>query len=269
MIFRTTKIPLPPFIPFTVLLLLVLPALGSPFEESARICVLVATEKDAGILERASTSPPKRTVSAGWSIRELTISGKKVLLAKAGRGPAEASASATAILAASPSPWYLISATPAAGLCGQSSGQVLVVGSTASLLSGKSESYDLTRKFPKTIQASPDASLCSVDSFVSSDAEALSLSESGYCLVDMGGHWFSSAAARASATHIPIRVISDDAGNDAGSRFREFLSEYEGDAGQTVLEMIASLSIPANSIMAHENLAREVSPDKKPTESVD
>jgi nucleoside phosphorylase len=87
-------------------------------------------------------------------------------------------------------------------------------------------------------------------------------------MVDMGAHWFSLAAARASATHIPVRVISDDAGNDAGLNFREFMENYEGSAGRAVLEIIDLLPVPPNSILAHDNLVREVS-DKNKTESVD
>lgn len=229
---------------------------ASPFEEQTRIAILLAMDEDFRVV--SSRGKNHRQVDVGGaSVTLMEIDGKKIALAKVGRGPAKAAASALATIVAGDDPWYLFTLTPAGGLCGQAVNQIVIPSRIVE------KSNDTTLEVISSVAGDlmvddGDFQLCSVDAFVSSNENVQHMVEGGNCLVDMNSFWISEVAAGAGTEHIPIRVISDDAGNDAGQQFREFAETYKGEGGELLLKIIQSLPIPKNSAMAHENILSEI-----------
>lgn len=234
-------------------------AKGDPYKEQTKIAVLLALDVDfQNFLKGGKNS--RRVDIGGVNVTLLEIEGKKVALAKIGRGPAKAAISAMGCLLAGDSPWYLFSVTPAAGICGQQVGEIVIPKKIIER-NEKSKTYETDSQEIQNGRLVSGGQLYSSDSFVSSNEKATTLSEEGSCLIDMNSYWVSEVAERNDAKHVPIRVISDDAGNEAGAQFREFDEKYKGEATSVLLDIIANLPVPERSILAHKNILSEISGD--------
>jgi nucleoside phosphorylase len=227
---------------------------ANPFEEQVRIAILWALDRDYQTIANKGKNARQVTV-AGKSATIMDIGDKKIVLTKIGRGPAKAATSALVALVAGDEPWYVFTVTPAAGICGQHNGKILI---PSRIVDERGEGkFEVDRK-DLGLEEDDDYQLCSVSEFVSSDSATRKLVEEQNCMIDMNSYWISEVAEAAGAKHIPIRVISDDAGNDAGGQFRNFAAEYSGQGADFLLKLIDKLPIPPNSALAHENILTEL-----------
>lgn len=231
------------------------------FVEQTRIAVLLAMDEDFRKFSERGKNP--RQISVGGVPVTLTeIEGKKIALAKIGRGPSKAATSALGCLLGGDDPWYVFTVTPAAGLCGQNIGEIVI---PAKVSNAEGEESIETKLNGAVSSIDPAGQLCSVGSFISSNDIVKDLLEKGNCLVDMNAYWVSEVARGAGSAHIPIRVISDDAGGEAGEQFRSFAAGYEGQGADFLLEVLRDLPVPGNSVFAHRNISAEVEQGRKKT----
>ena len=229
---------------------------GDPYKEQTKIAVLLALDVDfQNFLKDGKNS--RQVNVGGVNVTLVEVAGKKIAVAKIGRGPAKAAISAMGCLLAGDNPWYLFSVTPAAGICGQQIGEIAV---PKKIVDGdeKNKPYETDDEEIKSERLVVDGQLRSSDSFISSNETATAFSEEGSCFIDMNAYWVSEVAEMHDAKHVPIRVVSDDAGSDAGGQFREFDEKYKGEATDALLDIIANLPVPKRSILAHENILSEI-----------
>lgn len=232
---------------------------GGPFSDQTRIVILLAMDEDFKKVTDQGKNV-RQTSVGGINVSLLEIDGKKIALSKVGRGPAKAAVSALASILGGDDPWYLFTVTPAAGLCGQPVGDILVPQKLTEQGGGDILKID-TKSVLGDKWEGEIVQLCSVDSFISSNEEAQNIASNGNCLLDMNSYWISEVAEKAGASHIPIRVVSDDAGSGAGEQFKEFAKNYKGEGAEFLLQIIRDLPVPLNSAMAHENILSEINAD--------
>lgn len=230
---------------------------GNPFSDQTRIVILLAMDEDFKKVADQGKNV-RQTSVGGVNVSLLEIGGKKIALSKVGRGPSKAAVSALSSILGGDDPWYLFTVTPAAGLCGQPVGDILIPQKFSEQGGGDVIKVDARSVLGDKWEGEP-IQLHSVDSFISSDEEAQSIASNGNCLLDMNSYWISEVAEKAGTIHIPIRVVSDDAGSGAGEQFKEFAKNYKGEGAEFLLQIIRDLSVPLNSAMAHENILSEIS----------
>ncbi len=99
------------------------------------------------------------------------------------------------------------------------------------------------------------AQLASGDAFIaSSSARERVARESGCVLVDMNSFGLVQACEKAGVPLVIFKVVSDGAGDEAGTQFRDFIANYDGILGGAVRRAIENLPVSEDSPAAYENI---------------
>lgn len=250
--------------------------LGSIEAKADAIAFFYALDADFQTL-RAQAQQVGQPIKVGSrTILVLQLDSHRVYAVKMGAGVVETTASAQALLALvqcdrafSVGPvgalsdnlkvggWYRVNEVIAYQKGSWTkTGFQLSAGASSSLTNGATTNPSL----PELFQKAAGIRVASGEMFIASDNYRIQLREStGADAVDMNLFGLASVCADHRLPVACWRVVSDRADDNASGDFRQFVSEYKGQGGRAVAEIIKNLPPNTNSPAAYPHLDKLLS----------
>ncbi len=232
---------------------------------AADIAVLYALEEDLKTLR--GDSPFSTSTINGTKIQTFRVAKHRVFATQMGVGNAETAINASNLLARNRCD--LVVAVGPAGSLGDTMamGEMIqierVVGYQRGTWTrtGWELSPSATTLFPTDSidlnipEVGKKNGLASGDAFIASLAARERIAtESGCGLVDMNSYGLLQACEKAGVPLAIFKVVSDQAGDEAGDQFRDFVSSYDGRLGRAVRRAIEKMPISNDSPAAYESI---------------
>lgn len=93
------------------------------------------------------------------------------------------------------------------------------------------------------------------DAFVASRSARERVAKESACrFVDMNSFGLVQACEKPGVPLVIFKVVSDEAGDEAGQQFRDFVSSYDGALGRALRDAIQNLPVSVDSPAAYENI---------------
>lgn len=228
------------------------------------IGVLVALEADLSALRAACDADEGVLAVGSRKIARLKIAGHDVRAVKMGSGCVETALSAQALLArtacdlvisvgpaggisdaATTGAWYRVDRVVFADRGTDSATGFRLNEQAATELEWRPE---WTAANPDAVWNQPAVALASGERFIAAEAARSRLHAlTGAALVDMNSAGLAAACRDHNVPLVILRVVSDQADEQAGERFRGFVDQYQGEGGQLAARFIRHLPPnPAN-----------------------
>ena len=241
-----------------------------PALRADNLAVFLALDHDIKALVASGTETGQPILVGTRKIRRVTIGQHQIYVTLMGSGCVETAVSAEALLARyrcdlafSVGPAGAITDSAAEGTWWKVD-QCLVANKAAGEGSA-SQPYDLESSAEGTTWALPDcfklancAKLVSGEQFISSTQgrQTLATVSRGATLVDMNTHGLVVACANHGVPLHVWRIVSDQANENAGESFRNFVSNYNGAGARALTKLIHGLPTNPKAATSYTGIKR-------------